>query len=191
MKNLIIVLLVLMMNSCACYIDTPKNSINNDNMVFEYGSNENKLKYINNVNSSADHDIYYTTHFSIILPKGIVNWSRNSNNFFFEYDDKQIFFIYSSYKNKEQESENWELQDVDYNEVLKYIEEYWDTRNYNENYLYKTHNKRISKIYTNGKYKILLYNIKIENLQTFIQSATTFNINDTNVSNFHTHPKTP
>ncbi len=165
------------MGSCSSYIDVPKNSINNNSMVFDYGSNENKLKYINKVNSSADHEIYYTTHFSIALPKGIVNWTRSSNNFFFEYGDKQIFYIYSSYKNEGQESGNWELKDIGYNEILKYIGEYWDERKYDENYLYKAHTGRVSKFYTNGKYKILLYNIKPENLQTFIQSAKTFETN--------------
>jgi hypothetical protein len=177
MKYLICVLLSLMVSSCSSYIDVPKNNINNNNMVFDYGSNENTLKYVSKVNASADHDIYYTTHFSIELPKNIVNWNIGSNNFFFEYDDKQIFYIYSSYKNEGPESENWELKDIDYNEVLKYIGEYWDKRKYNENYLYNAHNGRVSKLYTNGKYKILLYNIKTANLQTFIQSAKTFNTN--------------
>lgn len=177
MKYLTFVLLALLMSSCTSYIDVQKNSINNDSMVFDYGSNENKLKYVSKVNASADHDVYYTTHFSITLPKNIVNWNVGSNNFFFEYNDKQIFYIYSSYKNEGQESENWELKDISYNEVLKYIGEYWDKRKYNENYLYKAHNGRVSKLYTNGKYKILLYNIKTENLQTFIQSAKTFNTN--------------
>jgi len=177
MKYSIFVLLILLMGSCTSYIDVPKNSINDASMVFEYNNTENKLKYINNVNASSDHDIYYTTHFSITLPKKIVNWYKSNNNFFFEYNDKQIFYIYTSYKNEGKESENWELKEVDYNEVLKYIGEYWDKRNYNENYLYKAHNGRVSKFYTNGKYKILLYNIKTENLSNFIQSAKTFSTN--------------
>lgn len=177
MKYSIIFLLVLLVSSCASYIDVPQNSINNDSMVLEYGISENKLKYINNVNASADNDIFYTTHFTMTLPKGIVNWTIKSNNFFFEFDEKQILYIYSSYKNEGQESENWELKDINYNEVLKYIGEYWDKRKYSENYLYKTHNGRVSKFYTNGKYKILLYNIRTENLQTFIQSAKTFDTN--------------
>lgn len=164
------------MNSCTLYIDIPQNSINNDSMIFKYGINENKFKYISNVNASADNEIYYTTHFTMTLPKGIVNWSRNSNNFIFEYEDKQILYIYSSYKNEGKESKKWELRDIDYNEILKYIGPYWDKRNYIENYLYKAHNGRSSKLYTNGKYKILLYNIKTERMAIFIQSAETFDI---------------
>ena len=162
------------MNSCSSYIDIPKNSISTNSMVFEYSNNDNKLKYINKVHASADQDIYYTTHFSITLPKNIVNWNISSNNFFFEYDDKQILYIYSSYKNEGQESKNWELKDIDYNADLKYIGEYWDKRKYKEEYLFKVHNGRVSKFYTNGKYKILLYNIKRQNIKKFIESAQTF-----------------
>ncbi|MCI3938901.1 hypothetical protein MQX03_17000 [Chryseobacterium aahli] len=177
MKYSIFALLTLLLSSCASYVDVPENSINNNTMVFDYSGNENRLKYVSKVNTSADHDVYYTTHFSITLPKNIVNWNIASNNFFFEYNDKQIFYIYSSYKNEVQTSKNWELKDITHNEVLKYIGEYWDKRKYNENHLYKAHNGRVSKLYTNGKYKILLYNIKTENLQTFIRSAKTFNTN--------------
>lgn len=167
--------LILLIISCASYIDVPKNNFNDNNIKFEFARDVNNFKYTNNVNASADKNIYYATHFSINLPKGIVNWTRNSNNFFFEYKDKQIFYVYSSFKNEGQESLNWRLNDVDYNEVLRYIGEYWDNRKYNENFLYKSYKGRVSKLYTNGKYKILLYNIKTENIETFIQNAKTFN----------------
>ncbi len=177
MKYIIFFLLIVLTNSCVSYIDLPKNSISNDNMIFDYGSKENKFKYINKVNASADNDIYYTTHFSIDLPKGIVNWKISNNNFFFEYGDKQILYIYSSYKNDGKESANWKLEEIGYNEIVKYIGEYWDERRYNENYLYKKNNGRISKIYTNGKYKIVLYNVKIKSYPMFIQMVKTFDIN--------------
>lgn len=94
MKYSIFLLLILLISSCTSYIDISKNNINNDSMIFEYGNNENKLKYINKVNASADHEIYYTTNFSITLPKGIINWVKGNNNFFFEYADKQIIYIF-------------------------------------------------------------------------------------------------
>ncbi|RXM50331.1 MULTISPECIES: hypothetical protein [unclassified Chryseobacterium] len=145
-------------------------------MIFEYGNNENKLKYINKVNASADHEIYYTTNFSITLPKGIINWAKSDNNFFFEYDDKQIIYIYSAYKNEEKESDDWKLLEVEPNDIGNYLNNYWEKRGYKEEYLFKEHVGRISKIYTNGKYKILLYNIKPEKFSTFTQSAKTFNV---------------
>ena len=175
MRYSIVVLLVLLMNSCTSYIDSPKNSISNDSIIFEYGNNGNKLKYINKVNASADHEIYYTTNFSITLPKGIVNWARSDNNFFFEYDNKQIIYIYTAYKNEGKESDNWLLSEIEPNEVENYLNNYWEKKGYKEKYLLEKHIGRMSKLYTNGKYKILLYNIKTENFSIFIQSTKTFN----------------
>ena len=177
MKFFTLFIALICLNSCKSYVDVNNSKVSDKGMNFNFYENFNSLDYFSSVNASADNDIFYTTHFTINLPKKIVYWEISSNNFFFEYDSKQIIYIYSSYKNKGQESENWELKDIDYNEVLKYIGEYWDKRNYNENYLYEAHNERVSKLYTNGKYKILLYNVKTENLQAFIQSAKTFNTN--------------
>lgn len=177
MKYLIFFLLVLLMSSCTSYIDLPKNSINNNSMILEYGNSENKFKYINKVNVSADHELYYTTNFSIILPKGMINWTRSNNNFFFEYKDKQMIYIYSAYKNEGKESNDWKLLEVEGNEVDNFLNNYWEKRGYKEKYLLEKHVGRISKLYTNGKYKILLYNIKTEKLSVFIRSAKTFTIN--------------
>ncbi len=176
MKYSIFFLLILLISSCTSYVDIPKNSISNNSMIFEYGNNENKFKYINKVNASADHEIYYTTNFSIILPKGIINWTKSDNNFFFEYDDKQIIYIYSAYKNEE-ESDDWKLLEIEPNDIGNYLNNYWEKRGYKEEYLLKENVGRISKIYTNGKYKILLYNIKVEKVPIFTQSAKTFNAN--------------
>ncbi|WP_294274383.1 hypothetical protein [uncultured Chryseobacterium sp.] len=177
MKYPIFFLLVLLMTSCASYIDIPKNSISNSSVIFDYGNSENKFKYINKVNASADNEIYYTTNFSIILPKGIIYWTRNNNNFFFEYKDKQIIYIYSAYKNEGKESDNWKLLDVENNEVEFFLNDYWDKKGYTEKYIFNKHIGRISKLYTNGKYKILLYNIKTEKFPIFNQSVKTFTIN--------------
>jgi hypothetical protein len=145
-------------------------------MIFEYGSDENKFNYINDINASADHEVYYTTNFSITLPKGIINWIKSNNNFFFEYDNKQIIYIYSAYKNEGKESDNWILSEISSDKARNDLNYYWEKRKYNENYLLKEHSGRISKLYTNGKYKILLYNIKNENLPIFTQATKTFNI---------------
>lgn len=165
------------MSSCASYVDISTNSIHNDSMIFEYGNKENKFGYTSKVNASTDNEIYYTTNFSIILPKGIINWTMNNNNFFFEYDNKQIIYIYSAYKNEGNESDNWKLSEVELGELKNYLSDYWDKRGYKEKYLLKEHVGRISKVYTNGKYKILIYNIKSERFSIFIQSAKTFTTN--------------
>lgn len=85
-------------------------------------------------------------------------------------------YIYSAYKNKGNESNDWKLLDVEPSDIENYLTNYWEKRGYREEYLLKEHVGRISKIYTNGKYKILLYNIKAEKFSTFTQSAKTFNV---------------
>ncbi|AZA54343.1 hypothetical protein [Chryseobacterium sp. G0201] len=92
MKYLIFI--VILLNSCTSYIDVPKNNLNNNYVVFDYNNNQNNFKYINKVNATADHEVYYTTNFSISLPKKIINWNIVDNNFFFEYDSKQYIYIH-------------------------------------------------------------------------------------------------
>ncbi len=175
MKYSISILVVLFITSCSTYIDKTENNINNESMIFNYGLNENKLIFISKINASADGHIFYNTHFELSLPKKMLNWSRKSNEFFFEYDNKQIIYLYIPYKNEEKESAKWEMKDIDYHDALN-LGEYWEERKYEENYLYKEHTKRISKIYTNGKYIIMLYNIKDINYPQFVQNVKTFKL---------------
>ncbi len=166
------------MYSCTSYIDVSKNSFKNNNMKFEYGENENKFEYFNNVNAIADHEVYYTTHFSITLPKGIVNWRIMNNNFFIEYEDKQIFYIYTSYVNKNEPTTYWNLDNATNDEIWKIMNNYWDYRGFDLNYLHENHAGRDTKMYSNGKYSILLYNIKRKNMSEFIRCAKTFKLSE-------------
>jgi hypothetical protein len=143
-------------------------------MTFRYQKNYNELDYFNKVNASADKEVFYTTHFSIKLPKGIVHWIRFDNKFFYEYDSKQVIYIYTAYKNQGKESDSWELKNINEGSELKYIEDYWKERGYNENLPRKKN--RVTKLYTNGKYEILLYNIKEKNFSSFFELIKTFNI---------------
>lgn len=164
------------MSGCkSYYIDLPQNTINNNYIVFDYGIYENKFLYKSNVYAKADKEVYKPFHFEVILPKNIVNWEINSNHFFFEYSDKQIIYIYSAFREESQDIGvgNWEVKEVYYTDILEYIGEYWEKRKYNEDYLYKIHTERVSQLYTNGKYKILLFNIKKDNLSFFIQCIKT------------------
>lgn len=177
MKNIFFILSIFCMYSCKSYIDLPKHSVDSEYMIFEYGNHKNKFIYKNNVAARADKEIYKPTHFEITLPKNIVNWAVSSNHFFFEYKHKQMIYIYSSYENKENEEKHWWKEEISYNDLQKYIGEYWTGRKYNENSLYKIWEENPSSIYTNGKYKILLFNIKKDNVVTFTESIKTFKVN--------------
>lgn len=177
LQLLLILLSAILLSSCKTYLDTSKNSIATDYMTFRYEKDYNELDYFNKVNASADKDVFYTTHFSINLPKDIVYWTRLDNKFYFEYSSKQIIYIYSSYKNEGGESDNWELKELPEGKGFSYLDEYWtNVRRYNEDDLYKRNKSRTSKLYTNGKYEILLYNIKEKNYPSFLELIKTFRI---------------
>lgn len=173
----LLLLFTMLLSSCKTYLDIAKNSITTDYMTFKYEKNYNKLDYFNKVNASADKDVFYTTHFSINLPKDIVYWTRLDNKFYFEYSSKQIIYIYTAYKNDGKESDNWEVRDLEGGKNFSYLDEYWtNERRYNEDDLYKRNKERITKLYTNGKYEILLYNIKEKNYPAFLESIKTFRV---------------
>lgn len=173
MKTLIIFLCAVLVTSCSSYIDSNEKSINTDYLDFKFLSKKNEFVYKSKVNSSADNEVYYTANFKITLPKKIKNWYKSNNEFYFEYDSKQIIYIESGYKNVGQEV-NWSLNDFQQDNIYKIFGAYWDKQNYDESYLHKNHNERLTKLYTNGKVKILLYNIKKENYASFLEHVKSF-----------------
>ena len=180
MKIRILILLScsILLNSCRTYLDIGTKDIKTDYMTLKYLEDHNELNYFNKVNASADDQKFYTTHFSVDLPKQIVYWKQLGNEFYFEYDFKQVIYLYTAYKNKGKESDNWEEKDIsDLNELKDELEGYWvKERNYDINYLEKKREGRSSKLYTNGKYKIVLYNIKEENFQKYHELTKTFRV---------------
>ena len=108
------------------YNDIQGNSLTYNNIQIltdlGYVKDENifKLKnyYFNKVNASTDKDIFYTTHFAIILPKNIIYWKQLGNKFYYEYDSKQVIYIYTAYKNEGKESDSWELKKIDNKNII-------------------------------------------------------------------------
>ncbi len=177
MKLLFAALCLIILNSCRTYLDIEKNSVVTDYMMFKYYKGYNELDYFNKVNGIAGNEVFYTTHFTIKLPKDIVYWKQSGNKFYYEYGSKQIVYIYTAYKNEGEESDKWELKDVEEGKEFNYLDEYWtNERKYNENYLYKRNKKRITKLYTNGKYEILLYNLKEKSYPSFFEFIKSFKI---------------
>lgn len=167
---------IILLSSCKPQLDVAKNSLYTDYMTFKYERSCNKLDYFNKVNVSTDKNVFYTSHFSISLPKKLVYWKITSNMFYFEYRSKQIIYLYTAYKNKGDESEIWETRDFGKGKEYSYLNEYWvKERRYNQNKLYNRNKNRITKLYTNGKYEILLYNIKKNKYLNFLEAAMTFN----------------
>lgn len=183
MKYSIIYIAIILysLSSCRTYYDKEsyQDLYYENDFLMKFYKTYNELYYFNPINGSADHEIFYNTHFTMNLPKGITYWMRSGNHFFYEFDSKQIIYIYNPFRNDGTESGEWKLKDVnegyeDYN-----LEQYWvNERKYKESHLFKNHKNRITKIYTDGKYQLLLYNIKTENFDMFLNFAKTFKVKE-------------
>ena len=164
-KGVILLTLVLIiLSSCRSYIDIPRNSISKDYLIFKYENDYNNFIFSDKVNIVADKDVSITTHFNIRLPKKIIYWMRLGNRFFFEYSTGQLICVYSSYANKEGHGDEWKLFEPKENDEFNYLDEYFEKKVKGN----KRKNRkagRITKVYTNSKYEILLYNIKKENFK--------------------------
>ncbi len=169
MKNKItfIITTLLIFISCRPYLDCGKN-IDNDYMNFKYGDSHNEFIYKSKIDAITDTEIYQTTHFSINLPKKIKNWKILGNKFYFEYPNKEMIYIYSGYKNKVS-PEKWSERETNNSEVYNSLNSYWYEKKYNENLLATDNPKRVSKVYSDGKTLILLFNIKKDNLSSYLE----------------------
>lgn len=171
-----ILLSTLVLSSCKTYIDVTEKSIRTDYMTFRYQKKYNEFDYFSKVNGVADKEVFYKTHFTIDLPKNIVYWMMLDNKFYYEYDSKQLIYIYTSYKNQGKQSDNWELKDMDKGAEWEYFGEYWNQRGYDEKELNAANSNRITKLYTNGRYEILLYNVKEKNYNSFLGRVKSFKV---------------
>ncbi|WP_126973840.1 hypothetical protein [Gynurincola endophyticus] len=180
LKILFIIFFSLNFTYCRIYYDHQGNIDVYDNLKFNYKVDYNEFEYFDKNSIGLTDRKMYNTYFIIKLPKKIVNWIRYGNNFWFEYESKQIIYIYNEYKHIAENSYHWRLIDVeDEDEIDLYMFYYWvNKRKYDQKYLYKKNNFRVTKLYTNGKYKILLFNIKKKNYQSFLDYAKTFEIKD-------------
>jgi hypothetical protein len=177
MKFFCIILLVFLV-SCKVYMDGGMNNISTGYMTFDFGTYYNTLDYFSDVNAIAGNEVFYNTFFTIKLPKKLVYGVMHGNDFYFEYDSKQIIYIYNEFRNVGKDSNVWNLIDVeDEEDIYLYLDAYWiNVRGYDEDYLFKKNGSRVTKLYTNGKYKILLYNIKKRNYKLFLYYVKSFEV---------------
>ena len=171
-KILTILLLAIVTGSCGSYVDHGE-SVKSDVMEFKYEENYNQFIYKSKINSTADNEVLYTTHFSVNLPKNIRNWQTSSNEFYFEYDSKEIIYINAGYKNKG-DAGKWSESQPSNDEIYAKLSSYWGKRKYNEDALKGGNSGRVSKVYSDGKVSILLYNIKQENFEKYLGLVKSF-----------------
>lgn len=167
MRKLLIITIIVLFSSCRTYIDGGKN-IQSDYIDFNYFPDHNEFVYKSKINAISDKQIYYTTNFIINLPKKIINWQTSNNEFYFEYEDKEIIYVNSGYRNIG-DAGNWILRETDDKEIFEKLSFYWDDKKYDENDLKVSQFGKISKVYTDGKFTVLLYNIKEKNYFKYLE----------------------
>ncbi|SHF40185.1 hypothetical protein SAMN05444377_10827 [Flavobacterium fontis] len=171
-KILTATIILTLISSCVLNRDHGKD-IHTEYMDFNFKESHNEFIYKSKINAIADNDIYYKTNFSIKLPKNLKNWQISSNEFFFEYSGKEIIYINSGYKNKGQAGK-WVIRDTNDDEIFNTLNSYWTKRKYSEGNLKVFNSSRVSKVYTDGKALILLYNIKKENFEKYFELIKSF-----------------
>lgn len=170
-KNLIFISVILLV-SCSTYVDRGKN-IHTDDVDFNYFENHNEFVYKSKINSVADNEVSYTKNFSVNLPKKIKGWLISDNEFYFEYANKELIYINTGYKNKDN-IENWIIRESNNEEVNVFLSSYWNRRIYNEDDLKLGAFDRISKVYSDGQVTILLHNIKKKNFDRYLDLVKSF-----------------
>jgi hypothetical protein len=135
--------------------------------------NYNEFVYKSKINATADNEVYYTTRFSLNLPKKVKNWLSLSNEFYFEYGGKEIIYINAGFKNIG-DGQTWMARETNNEEIYIRLNSYWIKRGYNENTLKTGQSGRISKVYSDKKVFILLYNIKRENFDNYFNLVKSF-----------------
>lgn len=173
----LIILITINFISCRSYIDNRTNSFKNNHMSFEFNCDQNKFKYYSKINGRADNQIFSSYHFEIDLPKNLSNWMKINNQFYFEYDHNQIILVCIPYKEENKEEIDWKLVDLEEEKIFNYMYDYWSEMNYDDNKLNTLNLKRVNKVYTNGKYEIVLYNVKVNNFHNYLDKIKTFKVN--------------
>lgn len=184
MKTTISILFSSFLLSCSVrYYDTLERKIE---LPKDYGSfnvyeNYNVFYFQNKLIETRDKERYYPAYFNINLPKRLRNYSLGGmNQFIFNYDNKQAIYIYANIYNSLVIN-----LDTMYTPSQVEVESIIDKQFYSisprgkfsieQNRFDK---KRRHIIVKKNTATIILYNIKRENVETFIKSANTFTFMD-------------
>jgi len=171
MKKVFFLVLPAILLTASCARIDRGQSIHGDFMDFVYLEDHNQFVYKSRVNARAGTDVFQTTRFRVDLPKNLKDWQISDNVFVFEYDRKQIIYIQAAYTNKSQLRKPT-VREVDNQEIEQRLWPYWDKRKYHENTLKGGQAGRVSKVYSDGRVVVLLYNVKRENFDRFLSMTS-------------------
>ena len=156
----------IILSSCYSYIDNGKN-IYSEHSDFIIKNGYNEYIYKSKIYGKSDDEIFRPRHYKIKLPKGIISLIQINNILYVEYEGKQIICVESNYFNNKTKKEKWKLINPDNEMTERLLLQYWEDRNYNVDKIY-TKKQRVTKLYSNGIFAVLLYNIKKKNFDTYL-----------------------
>jgi len=171
MRKIVFIIFTFILVSCSGYkyldYSNSGNNLNYNEFGFILFDNYNTFYSRKTIGMNADEQISYYQHFEIDIPKKIKNWKYSGTCFYIEYDFGQIVSIDPGTEIKNEKIENWlELEEND--DLLNGISEYWiETHDKSSNNNTNVNKGRLTKIFSDGHSKIILFNIKKENIEKF------------------------
>ena len=169
MKKIFFFFVILSLSSCKTYIDSDfsGNKISNNSISIEYFEDYNIIKNNDKIGAVRDKDVSYPQLFKLMMPKKIESFKIINKVFCIEYNSKQVIFIDAGFKNSDVNLENWKLLEANDELINSYCNNYLSIEKI-------ARNKRVNKLYTDGKTKILLINIKSKNFDNYLKLIKSF-----------------
>ena len=174
--NRLILATLMLSSACTRYLDEDNksnNKITTKDFELNILENKNIFIYTSNLTTRRDDEVILTTKFKLDLPKNIINFKiSNMYKFVFNYPNKQYFIIYTDNEKKSLVT-NDTLYIPDEKEIEALIQQ-------NGVHIIKKikRDKSIGRkylIFKKGNTTILLYNIKNDNIDTFVNCAKSLN----------------
>ena len=166
MKKVFFITLLIVVFSCNSYIDVGK-SWHSEYVDFIIKDAYNEYIYKSKIAGSNEDETFWPRNYKIKIPKGIISYTQIGNILYVEYRSKQIICVKAKYLNDNVKEEKWKLIGPEEETIVNMLSEYWEEKNYNFDRIH-TRKNRITKLYTNGIFTILLYNIKKKNFDHFL-----------------------
>lgn len=163
--------------SCNRYIDQSKISTFSDtNSIISFQSNNNLLNYKSKVVYKSDTDTIKQKLFSVLLPKGIINYKLILPNIFYiKYSKKQVILINSGFVGYEKQKDtsfgflNTLFFDKTFRDYFPFIPEIYSS-------LKKIKKSRKHILIRSQGISFLFLNIKPTNYKKFTDNLSTLHI---------------
>lgn len=167
---------MLLLYSTVISCKSNKLTINSNvyNMSFNDIQNHYDFEWKYGIPYSADSEIYYPLYFKVSLPDDLKQVYYEATYNIFKYPNNQYMLIEQSRSQSKTISDTPKFESVDVKTIDAIGHSYQEF--YQIKILQKSKLKkdRTSKVYSNGITKILFYNIKDENIETFTDKVQTF-----------------